>query len=129
MWMEQVLIKDPEIAILTTSGWVLAGIMSIAFIYTSSPDLPDKKGCSLYKVDKRPVTAYVLKPPPPEIRYEACPQTTQKMNPFEPSPIVQPPKPSVSPKTDDDIQTNLSATDDTQKPRRHRHRRYRRYWR
>lgn len=116
MWMEPILRIENDRAIFAISGWVFAFIMSFAFFFVSAPPIPEKDGCALYRVDKQPVTAYVLKPPPAEIRYEACPQTTEKLNALELSPIVQP-KPE-------------EPAVEEEKPREHRRRhRYRRYWR
>lgn len=73
--------------------------------------------CQTYGVSHKVATAYVLRPPPAEIRYEACPQTTKV-------------EPCVLPKAENDTQPDLSVTDKTQKTRRHmRHHRVRRYWR
>ena len=67
---------------------------------------PQKEGCELYSVSRKVATAYVLKPPPAEVRYEACPQVTK----------VEPPK------------TEEQVTEE-EKPKPHRrHRRHRRYW-
>lgn len=126
--MEPILNINHDRSIFAIAGWVFAFIMTVGFFFVSAPPIPEKDGCALYKVDKRPVTAYVLKPPPPEIRYEACPQTTQKLDPFEPSPIVQRPSETDSQKLSDEKTDNIKQDDPEPRPRR-RHRRYRRYWR
>ncbi len=104
---------------------LMAGIFigaSIAVL--TAPIVPAKTDCSVYRVDSRAVTSYVLKPPPAEVIYKACPQTTEKV--------------CVSPKPENVTQGDLTNTSDTQvnekpknehEPRRHRRHRVRRYWR
>lgn len=67
--------------------------------------------CQTYRVRQKAVTAYVLKPPPAEVIYKACPQVTQKCE----APKVEEP----------------TAEPVKEAPRRHhrRHRRVRAYWR
>lgn len=75
-------------------------------------DTPGQQGCGVFKVFRKPVTAYVLRPPPAEVRYEACPQVT----------VLK--KPEIINTTDERVnEPNVVE----EKPRR-RHRRHRRYW-
>ena len=85
-----------------------------AIAMLAAPSVPPRSDCSLYKVDMRTVTSYALKPPPAEIVYKACPQTTEKA--------------CVTKAPENDTQPELSNADDTQKPRRHRRHRVRRHW-
>jgi hypothetical protein len=88
---------------------LMAGIFIGAFIAVlTAPIVPPKNDCSVYRVDSRAVTSYVLKPPPAEVIYKACPQVTEKVE-------------SVS-------EPEVAKADDS-KPRRHRRHRVRRYWR
>lgn len=70
-------------------------------------DTPRADRCETYKISRKIATAYVLKPPPAEIVYQACPQTTQKIEEAKAE------EPAAEP----------------EKPRRHRRHRIRRYWR
>ena len=103
--------RDISLAFLAGSA------VSFAFIYPSIPTPKERADCQTYKVAHKTVTSYVLKPPPapvpdPVVIKEACPQVT---------------------KTDEnDSKPELTNTDETQKPRRHRryrHHRVRSYWR
>lgn len=80
----------------------------------ATPNPADRDACGTYKVINKVATSYVLKPPPAEVVYKACPQTTEKA--------------CVTKTPENDTQPELSNTDDTQKPRRHRRHRVRRYW-
>lgn len=92
--------------------WMCAGaILGLAVTFYET-DVPQSNDCVAYKIRQKVVTAYVLKPPPPIIEKEICPA----------APVC------VSSKAENDTQTDLSITDDTQKPRHRRHRKYRRYW-
>ena len=77
-------------------------------------DTPRADKCETYRVARKPVTAFVLKPPPappadPVIIKEACPRVSQN--------------------AENETQAELSNADETQKTRRHRrHHRWRRYW-
>ncbi len=68
--------------------------------------------CQTYGVSHKVVTAYVLKPPPAEVVYKACPQVTEHV---------------------EQIDTSEKRVEETPKnehePRRHRRHRVRRYWR
>ena len=79
--------------------------------------------CQTYGVSHKVATSYVLKPPPAEVVYKACPQTTEKA--------------CVSSKPENVTQGDLTNTSDTQvnetpknehDPRRHRRHRVRRHW-
>jgi len=73
-------------------------------------DTPRADKCETYKISREVKVAYVLKPPPAQTIYQACPQVSQKV--------------------ENDTQPELSNADDTQKkPRHHRRHRVRRYWR
>ena len=88
-------------------------IVGAGFMLVAMPVPGDNKSCLTMHVSKKVATAYVLRPPPapePEkiVVREAC----------------------VTPKPENVTQPELTNTDDTQKPARHRKRhRYRRYWR
>lgn len=88
---------------------VIAGVIICA---TAEPLPGSINHCEVFKVAHKPVTAFVLKPPP------------------APAPIEHVVKEAcVSPKPENVTQPELTIADDTQKPRRHRrHRRHRRYW-
>ena len=92
----------------------LCACAGAAVTMISAPNPADKDACGTYKVRNKVATSYVLKPPPAEVVYKACPQTTEKV--------------CVSPKPESDTQPDLSVTENTQKPRRHRRHRVRRYW-
>jgi len=64
--------------------------------------------CQTYGVSHKVATAYVLKPPPAEVVYKACPQVTEKAEPVS--------------------EPEITKADES-KPRRHRRHRVRRYWR
>ena len=78
----------------------------------STPNPADKDACGTYKVHNKVATAYVLKPPPAEVVYKACPQVTEHV---------------------EQIDTSEKRVEETPKnehePRRHRRHRVRRYWR
>lgn len=73
-------------------------------------DTPGSANCGVLKVFRKPVTAYVLRPPPAEVRYETCPQVTKKVEPLtcEPAQVNEPAKTEHEPR---------------------RRRRHRRHWR
>lgn len=77
-------------------------------------DAPRADKCETYKVARKTVTSFVLKPPPsppadPVIIKETCPRVSQN--------------------AENETQPELSNADETQKPRHHRrHHRVRRYW-
>lgn len=102
---------------MTNYGLIAGGIAVGAIGVLFTTPLPAARGdCAVYSVAHKVATSYVLRPPPsppadPVIVKEKCPA------------------PSVSPKAENDTQPDLNATDDTQKPRRHRRHRVRRYWR
>ena len=76
--------------------------------------MPKSKGdCSVFKVDHKPVTAFVLKPPPaPPAEHVVCPVAPKCEAQVTPEPE----------------KVEATNTDDT-KPRRRRHYRKRSYWR
>lgn len=78
----------------------------------ASPTPVNKSACGTYKVMNKVATSYVLKPPPAEIVYKACPQVTEHV---------------------EQIDTSEKRVEETPKnehePRRHRRHRVRRYWR
>jgi hypothetical protein len=88
------------------AGICMGGIGAIMF----EPDPVDNDSCGTYKVRNKVATAYVLKPPPAEVVYKACPQTTENIDP---------------------VNTSEKRVEETPKnehePRRHR--RHRRHWR
>lgn len=73
-------------------------------------DMPRADKCETYKVSRKVQTAYVLKPPPAQTIYQACPQVTERV---------------------ENVSEPEIAKADESKPRRHhrRHHRVRRYWR
>ncbi len=84
-------------------------------------DTPKADKCETYKVAAKPVTAYVMKSPPPIVTPAVCPPAPKR-------------EPLVSKTAENDTQPNLSNADDTQavRPLRHRHWRHHRtrsYWR
>lgn len=98
-------------------SWIIYGTgvavgLVLGFFAAPTPEQTDS--CSVFKVDRKPVTSYVLKPPPAEVVYKACPQTTEKV--------------CVTKIPENDTQPELSNANDTQKTRRHRRHRVRRYW-
>lgn len=96
------------------TAYLFAGLVIGVGVVFYQVDTPRADKCETYKVRQKPVTAYVLKPPPAEIRYEACPQTTAKAEPE-------------CQKLSDEKPESIEQTD---KPRRHRrHHRVRRFWR
>ena len=90
--------------------WLGVGFLAGMATWFTQIDAPKSANCSIPKVSRKVVTSYVLKPPPAEVIYKACPQTTAKVEPakVEEPPVVEEEKP--------------------RRPRRH-HRRWRRYWR
>lgn len=92
-------------------AWVALGTFIGVGIVFYQVDMPKHSDCQTYRVASKTVTAYVLKPPPAEVRYEACPQTTVKAEPVS-----------------ETIETKAEQPVE-EKPRRHRrHHRVRRYW-
>jgi hypothetical protein len=92
---------DKKLYLCIMAGICMGGIGAIMF----EPDPVDNDSCGTYKVRNKVATAYVLRPPPAEVVYKACPQTTQKCEPVaesQPDPVVE------------------------EKPRKHRHHRVRR---
>ncbi len=89
-------------------GVLIGGV--VALMTTPAPQA--KVDCETYQVSRKMVTAYVLKPPPSEIIYKACPQVTEHV---------------------EQIDTSEKRVEETPKnehePRRHRRHRVRRYWR
>ena len=93
----------------SSAAWLGVGFLAGMATWFTQIDAPKSANCSIPMVSRKVVTSYVLKPPPAEIRYEACPQTTAKVAPakVEEPPVVEEEKPR----------------------RRYRHiRRHRRYW-
>ena len=98
------------------NGMFAAGILGIivgAFLaVATAPNPANKEKCETYKVRNKVATAYVLKPPPAEIVYKACPQVTEHV---------------------EQIDTSDKRVEETPKNehelRRHRRHRVRRYWR
>jgi hypothetical protein len=89
-------------------AYLAAGIAIGVAVVFYQVDTPRADRCETYKVAAKVATAYVLKPPPAEVVYKACPQVTK----VEPAP-----EPEVV-KQEDPV------------PRHHRHHhRVRRYWR
>lgn len=94
--------KPIDIAYLGVGVFIGAGVIFYQV------DTPRADRCETYKVSRKVATAYVLKPPPAEVVYQACPQITQKI---EEAKVEEP-------------------VAELEKPRRHRrHHRVRRYWR
>lgn len=88
-------------------AYVAVGVFIGAAVVFYDTDTPRNDTCETYKVNRKIVTSYALKPPPAEVRYEACPQTTVKAEPVS-----------------ETIETKAEEP-----PRRHkRHHRVRRYW-
>lgn len=99
--------------------YIALGIAIGAGIVFYQVDTPRADRCETYKVARKPVTAFVLKPPPappaePVVVYKACPQTTQ-----------------VSPTPESQINTDekMESINQTDKQRRHRRHWRRRHWR
>jgi hypothetical protein len=106
-------------------AYLAAGMFIGVGIVFYQIDTPHSVSCGTYKVASKIETAYVLKPPPAEVIYKACPQTTEKVY--------------VTKTPENVTQSDLTNTSDTQvketpknehETRRHRrHHRVRRYWR
>lgn len=94
---------------------MIAGFVGGMALVFYQADAPLKNGCETYKIRAKPVTAYVLKPPPappadPVIIKEKCPVV-----------LTESEKVNTSDERVEEVNT---------KPRRHRrHHRVRRYWR
>lgn len=95
---------------LTETIWLCAGIGIGLAATLYDAETPDMSACQTYKVAAKPVTAYVLKPPPSPVIYKACPQVTQKVEPVA-------------------VEPQVVKQEEEPKPRRHRRHRVRRYWR
>lgn len=94
------------------TAYIAAGMFAGVAVVFYQVDTPRADKCETYKVSQKLATAYVLRPPPAEVRYEACPQTTVKAEP-----VSEP------------IETKAEQPVE-EKPRRHRrHHKVRRYWR
>jgi hypothetical protein len=93
------------------AGSLIGGVITISTMPIPGPH----NDCNVYKVAKKSVTAYVLKPPPsppadPIIVKEKCPQVT--------------------PVTENVTQEQVAKEDDSKSTKRyHRRHRIRRYWR
>ena len=75
-------------------------------------DTPRSDDCGVYRVKQKVATAYVLKPPPaPEPEHVFCP------TPIAPKPVVE------------EVKTEEPVVEEEKPRRRHRHHRWRRYWR
>jgi len=105
-------------------AYLAAGMFIGVGIVFYQIDTPRSATCETYKVTTKTATAYILKPPPAETIYKACPQTTEKV--------------CVTKTPENVTQSDLTNTSDTQvketpknehEPRRHRRHRVRRYWR
>ena len=83
------------------AGGVFIGVAVVFY----QVDTPYADRCETYKVASKVATAYVLKPPPAEVVYKACPQVTKVEPVAEPEVVKQ----------------------DEPAPRRHR-RKHRRHW-
>ena len=62
----------------------------------ASPNPADKDSCGTYKVRNKVATAYVLKPPPAEVVYKACPQVSEirKVEPVAEPEVVKQDEPA-----------------------------------
>lgn len=104
---------DSRVYILSVMGAVCSGFVLAIF---ASPAPVSKGDCGVFKVNEKTVTSFVLKPPP-------SPAAEPAVCPVAPKCEAQP---TSLPETDSKAnQTNA----DEAKPKRHRHRRYRAYWR
>jgi hypothetical protein len=56
-----------------------AGMLIGVGIVFYQVDTPKADKCETYKVSEKVATAYVLKPPPSEVVYKACPQVTERV--------------------------------------------------
>lgn len=100
------IITNPLVTALMGAGLAAAVTVPATPVATMSGE------CQTYSVRQKAVTSYVLKPPPAEVIYKACPQVTQK--------VCEPPVASEE------------QVDESPKPARRHHRRHRRvraYWR
>ena len=90
-------------------AYLAAGMFIGVGIVFYNVDTPRAVSCGTYKVATKTETAYVLKPPPAQTIYQACPQVTQKVeNVTEPE---------------------ITKAEESKPTRRHRRHRVRRYWR
>lgn len=60
------------------SGPTIGLLTGAAITAVFMPNPPVKEDCSIYKISRDVQTSYVLKPPPPEIIKEACPETPKR---------------------------------------------------
>lgn len=104
---------------LNSLAWIVPGI-AIGAIATvvATPFPTNKYECGVYKVRYKTATSYALKPPPAEKIYEACPQTTQKIE-----------KPQALETAENVSEPETTKTDESRSRRHKRHHRVRRYWR
>ncbi len=101
-----------------SATWLAVGAaLGMGAAIIGETDLPKREDCQVYRVARKSAVSFVLRPP----MLEAA-----KCEAFNPAPLV-------TKTAENDTQTVLPVTDETQveeKPRRH-HRRHwrRRYWR
>ena len=111
---DYILKKDATTLLVASSA--ASAIISFGLALVVAPMPETKQHCTLYKVDKRSETSFVMKPP--EL---VCPQT-QKCEPTTISP---------EPTNVDSQKSTKETVDDDPKPRHRRWRKHRirRYWR
>ena len=93
-------------------GWMLSGVaLGALWTFVTMPTQMMSQDCQLYRVNRKVVTSYVLKPfiSEPTIIHEKCAPVAAVTCPAEPA--------------REEIKSERE-----EKPRKHRHYRHRRYW-
>lgn len=70
-------------------AYLAAGIAIGVAVVFYQVDTPRADRCETYKVAAKVATAFVLKPPPAEVVYKACPQVTKVEPAPEPEVVKQ----------------------------------------
>lgn len=89
-------------------------------VLAGMPDVTTNDGCTMYRVDRKAITAYVLKPPVLE---------QAKCEAFCPTPMVKQPEPKAEPAAETTNEPEATKDESDEPRKRRRHHRYRRYWR
>lgn len=109
------------------AAWLFCGAVvgggAVLLFHEDPSAREDHRSCMTYKVSTRSVTSYVLKPPPAEVVYKACPQTTSLITKASDEVVKE------EAKSNDEAKSDEAKEEEKPRRKRHRHWRHWRHWR